>query len=102
MIDWERRRHWDESIRDLVEERRPLITKVFEKTITPLEQILLAHIEREIDWYTYQVMKPDLDRLEKQARSAQRRAKRFSRRVIELVQLVGEEGSERANVGVAE
>lgn len=67
--------------RELINDRQPLVMKQFAefRVLTPAERTLLRHLDREIDYYQMQEMRPAFERMERVARERRAVARRITR-----------------------
>lgn len=92
------RRHlWNTRLSELARERSVIIERSFAGTPEPGDKTLLRHLDRELNYYEMQLLKPALDRLEAQARAKQKLARQIVRAVADL-----RKAADQASVGCAE
>lgn len=93
----DRRAYWNQRLGELAKERGAIVTRSFAGAPIPSDKALPRHLERELDYYEMQLLKPALDRLEAEARAKQKLARKFSRAVSDLRKAV-----DQASVGVGQ
>jgi hypothetical protein len=79
-----RRVIWNYRLRELARERGAVIQRKFLGTPEPGDKTLLRHLDRELNYYEMQLLKPAFVRLEAEAKARHRRARQFVRAVEDL------------------
>lgn len=69
----------EKKLRELCNERHPILTRHFLGKPQPTDAALLKHIHRELDFYEMQLLKPSLDAMAAKAGRARRLARRIER-----------------------
>jgi hypothetical protein len=79
-----RRVIWNHRLRELARERSVIIQRKLLGTPEPGDKTLLRHLDRELNYYEMQLLRPAYARLEAAAKARRRAARRFVRAVEDL------------------
>lgn len=80
----DRRALWNQRLGELARERSVIVNRSFAGSPEPGDTALRRHLERELDWYEMQLLRPAFERLEREARAKRKLARQFLKAVNDL------------------
>lgn len=86
----DRRALWNTRLGELARERSHVVSRSFAGSPEPGDTALLRHLERELDWYEMQLLRPAFERLEAEARAKRKLARQILKAVYDLREAMGE------------
>lgn len=86
----DRRALWNARLGELARERSRIVQRSFAGSPEPGDKPLLRHLERELDWYEMQLLRPAFERLEAKARAQRALARQIREALGDLGEALGE------------